>query len=511
MNNNNKDFMRQLSNLDDFYVEEIAEKYPALSKKTKKRILKKCLKKDEFSDEYGNEGERRITVSGTERYTRRHLYRFAASAAAAFVLAVGGITGMFMLNRNFGGDDVPDPDNTPPATSFNDPNSAVTTSRKGIEHWDTNNGTKSVVDRWGTDGTKSDAENWGTNKTEVSQKSYLEGRYFIVIDNGKYNGFEFSLDGTIRPFTFDVPYGNFKRYTGEILGYELIENQFSYGTIGDEANWKTGTIINPNDGTKFSVQFDDNVYTFSKDNSIFEVKISLNETRWDECELNGNPLYGTQANAIEFSDDGFSGHYVIPSEDYTTTDATLIYFTYTQNGDELTFRIGFDTATGKVSSIDNGTRADVMLTLVWADGRTEYFETHNITINPDGSLKYWLPEHDYSAQPPIADTTLNGTHWYEYELDGPTENFIEFGNDGFSGHYGIPPENYLTTDAKLIYLTYTKNGNDIIIYMGPDIANGKLSRSYRSQLQEVMLTLEWADGRTEYLYSHDFQISDLQD
>lgn len=426
MNNNNKDFMRQLSNLDDFYVEEIAEKYPALSKKTKKRILKKCLKKDEFSDEYGREGERRITVSGTERYTRRHLYRFAASAAAAFVLAVGGITGMFMLNRNFGGNDVHDPDNTPPATSFNEPNSAVTTSRKDIEYWDTNNGTKSVVDRWGTDGTKSGVDNWGTSETEVSQTT-------------------------------------------------PAANEPSY----------------------------DNVVSFDH--------VSLNETRWDECELNGNPLYGTQANAIEFSDDGFSGHYVIPSEDYTTTDATLIYFTYTQNVDELTFRIGFDTATGKVSSIDNGTRADVMLTLVWADGRTEYFETHNITINPDGSLKYWLPEHDYSAQPPIADTTLNGTHWYEYELDGPTENFIEFGNDGFSGHYGIPPENYLTTDAKLIYLTYTKNGNDIIIYMGPDIANGKLSRSYRSQLQEVMLTLEWADGRTEYLYSHDFQISDLQD
>lgn len=426
MNNNNKDFMRQLSNLDDFYVEEIAEKYPALSKKTKKRILKKCLKKDEFSDEYGREGERQITVSGTERYTRRHLYRFAASAAAAFVLAVGGITGMFMLNRNFGGNDVHDPDNNPPATSFNDPNSAVTTSRKGIEYWDTNNGTKSAVDRWGTDGTKSGAENWGTSETEVSQTT-------------------------------------------------PAANEPSY----------------------------DNVVSFDH--------VSLNETRWDECELNGNPLYGTQANAIEFSDDGFSGHYVIPSEDYTTTDATLIYFTYTQNGDELSFRIGFDTATGKVSSIDNGTRADVMLTLVWADGRTEYFETHNITINPDGSLKYWLPEHDYSAQPPIADTTLNGTHWYEYELDGPTENFIEFGNDGFSGHYGIPPENYLTTDAKLIYLTYTKNGNDIIIYMGPDIASGKLSRSYRSQLQEVMLTLEWADGRTEYLYSHDFQISDLQD
>lgn len=426
MNNNNEDFMRQLSNLDDFYVEEIAEKYPALSKKTKKRILKKCLKKDEFSDEYGREGERRITVSGTERYTRRHLYRFAASAAAAFVLAVGGITGMFMLNRNLGGDDVPDPDNTPPATSFNDPDSAVTTTHKGIEYWDTNNGTKSVVDRWGTDGTKSGADNWGTNETEVSHT--------------------------------------------------------------------TPAVNEP-----------------SYDNGVSFAHVSLNETHWYECELNGDPLYGTQANAVEFSDDGFSGHYVIPSEDYTTTDATLIYFTYTQNGDEIIIYMGSETATGKISSIDNDAIADVMLTLVWADGRTEYFETHNITINPDGSLKYRLPEHDYSAEPPPADTTLNGTRWDENEPGGAPVHFIEFENNGYSGHYGTPPENYQTADATLIYLTYTKNGNDITIFMGADIAKGKLSRTYRSPLQEVMLTLEWADGRTEYFYSHNFQISDLQD
>ncbi len=41
----------------------------------------------------------------TERYKRRPLYRFAASAAA-FILAVGGITSVFMLNRNLNGNDV---------------------------------------------------------------------------------------------------------------------------------------------------------------------------------------------------------------------------------------------------------------------------------------------------------------------------------------------------------------------------------------------------------------------
>ncbi len=49
MNKNDKDFMNQFNNLNDVSVEEIAEKYPGLRKKTKKRILKQCMKKDVFS------------------------------------------------------------------------------------------------------------------------------------------------------------------------------------------------------------------------------------------------------------------------------------------------------------------------------------------------------------------------------------------------------------------------------------------------------------------------------
>lgn len=49
MNKNDKDFMNQFNNLNDVSVEDIAEKYPGLCKKTKKRILKQCMKKDVFS------------------------------------------------------------------------------------------------------------------------------------------------------------------------------------------------------------------------------------------------------------------------------------------------------------------------------------------------------------------------------------------------------------------------------------------------------------------------------
>ena len=40
MNENEKDFMNSLNDLDDLSVEEIAENYPALDEKSKKRILK---------------------------------------------------------------------------------------------------------------------------------------------------------------------------------------------------------------------------------------------------------------------------------------------------------------------------------------------------------------------------------------------------------------------------------------------------------------------------------------
>lgn len=48
MNKNDKDFMNQFNNLNDVSVEDIAEKYPGLCKKTKKRILKQCMKKTFF-------------------------------------------------------------------------------------------------------------------------------------------------------------------------------------------------------------------------------------------------------------------------------------------------------------------------------------------------------------------------------------------------------------------------------------------------------------------------------
>ncbi len=426
MNKNKNDFMNRLSNLDDFSVEEIAEKYPALDKKTKKRILKQCMKKDVFFSESGCEGKDEITVSGTERYKRRHLYRYRfVASAAAFVLAVMGITSVCMLNRNLVGNSGSG-NEKPPAASFTD---------------------KDVC--------------------ETSEKSAL------------------STNSTEYVYDHDIP-----------------TTSSGNGNVGDGfGNWGTNTNNIPQTMAGANEPTADNTVSFDN--------VSLNETYWSEGEIDG-----PDEHHIEFGKDGFSGHYITPPYDYTTQDALQVYFTYTQNGDEIYLRMGSNTATGKLSSSNNDPRGQVMMTLVWADGRTDYFYTHNIEINSDGSLKYYLPsDNDYTAQPTTTDSnfvSLNGTNWYEHELDGSLENAIVFGNDGFNGHYIIPPEDYTTTDPTLIYFSYMQNGNEILISMGSDTAIGKLSSSNNDPRGQVMMTIVWANGDTEYFYNSDISVDDLQ-
>lgn len=51
MNENKKDFMEQLNDLDEEAVSEIAENFPALDDNEKKRILKQCLQKSGLPDD----------------------------------------------------------------------------------------------------------------------------------------------------------------------------------------------------------------------------------------------------------------------------------------------------------------------------------------------------------------------------------------------------------------------------------------------------------------------------
>lgn len=89
-------FSRNLNNLNDADIEKISETVPALDKKAKKRILEKCMNRMAEMD-----FESENTVSGTEKYSRPHIMRYISTAVAC-LLAVIGIGGMILVNRNMG-------------------------------------------------------------------------------------------------------------------------------------------------------------------------------------------------------------------------------------------------------------------------------------------------------------------------------------------------------------------------------------------------------------------------
>ena len=278
--------MRQLSNLDDFSVEEIAEKYPALNRKNKKRILKQCIKKDALSAESGRDGEERIVISGTECYNRRQWYKPAASVAA-LVIAVGGITGLFMLNRTPNGDDVIETEKTPAASSFNSnsgdrsgESTAATHNEPVPFSGDNSDSSSDNSNENGTPQTPSvtreppvddPADSVPTNTTPASaeQKSCLDGLYYVEISGvSGYLGFEFMPDGRLTKYAFDDS-GNVINGTIAAADYEIVENRFSFGDLNSELNKKSGTIVNSNDAGSFSVQFDDGLYYFSTERPTF--------------------------------------------------------------------------------------------------------------------------------------------------------------------------------------------------------------------------------------------------
>lgn len=106
---NEKDIFNGLHDMPDEIVEDIAEKYPALDKEQQERLVELCISKsdknkdidtdkDKKKDYIDDEGE--LVVSGTEKYKRPTMYRFAASVAAVFLLGLGCM-GIMKINRDF--------------------------------------------------------------------------------------------------------------------------------------------------------------------------------------------------------------------------------------------------------------------------------------------------------------------------------------------------------------------------------------------------------------------------
>lgn len=427
MNKNEKDFMNQLNNLDDLSVEEIAENYPALDEHSKKRILSKCMRKSGFSTGIDDDGREEIVVSGTERYNRAPWYKYAASAAA-FVIAAVGITSVVLLHRNLNGDNDFELDNPPAVSSYDSEadnvseQATATTKDRGYVaggHDYANDTDYSGIIIGGTTQTpptvdesssgytaeQGDApvvnNNNNNNNTPVqpatqappvtappatqpvatappatepvtdnatqseAQKTYLSDLYYVEIEGvSGCMGFNFSPDGTLVKFAFN-DYGNIMDETQVKCNYEIVGNQFSFGYLDSELNKRIGTIVNPNDAGNFIVQFDEMGGT---EIWHFNVGAPTFMDFKEEIHIAGASYYGYSSygeRLFTFYDDGINGNYI------NTQDGIGLSFTYFINGDEITFHMGDNTNVIKAKIITDN--IDCAFAFQWPDGVTEYF------------------------------------------------------------------------------------------------------------------------------------------
>ena len=427
MNKSKKDFMEQLNNLDDISVEEIAENYPALDEHSKKRILNKCMKKSGFSTGIDDDGREEIVVSGTERYNRAVWYKYAASAAA-FVIAVVGITSVVLIHRNLNGDEDFELENPPALSSYDssadnisEQATTVTTKDKGYVaggHDYANDSDYSGIIIGGTtqappavdessvgytaEPGDAPAVNNDNNNTPVqpatqappvtappatqapvttappatepvtdnatqseAQKTYLSDLYYVEIEGvSGCLGFNFSPDGTLSKFAFN-DYGNIMDETQVKCNYEIVGNQFSFGDLDSELDKRIGTIVNPNDTKSFIVQFDEMGGT---EIWHFNLGAPVFMDFKQEIILAGATYYGYSSygeRSFTFDGGGINGNYI------DTKDGTGLSFTYFINGDEITFHMGSDDNTTKAKIITEN--IDCPFAIQWSDGVIEYF------------------------------------------------------------------------------------------------------------------------------------------
>lgn len=452
MNENEKDFMERLNNLDDLSVEEIAENYPALDENAKKRILKKSLQKSGFPDDDievyeepeeeteiidDSDEEDEMSVSGIEQYNNKISWHKYAGSAVAMLIAVVGITSVVLLHRNMNNNDDFDISSPPFIDNANSEQIQVTEivsgsyidkgyRAEGFDYANINGYEGSVQYGMTTatepppeateqvttapieitseisennnvyndippvaDDTPPVTEPPVTNPpattappidvatttiipvtttvsavqetteptTTEAQKTFLDGmRYVEISGTDEYMGFEFRPDGTLTAYAFDK-YGSIIDGTVVTLDYEFIENSFSFGDLKNGLNWKKGVVINPNDSGNFTVQFHDNVYTFSSEPPVFA-----------EPEVSIEGVWRTSGNDVEriftFHEDTRSGSYV------TATDDIEITFTYERNENEITFYF----ETGEIlKAVVNGNSVISVFDFEWSDDRTEHF------------------------------------------------------------------------------------------------------------------------------------------
>lgn len=494
MNKEKKDFMNRLSNLDDFSVEEIAEKYPALPKSAKKRILKQCIKKDSFSDEIISDGEGRITISGTERYNRKPWYNFAASAAA-FVIAIGGITGVFMLSRNFNGSDISVSEDPPViSSSDNDPKSTSENSAAS-----TNN---TPISLSGTNWFKHEYN--GPTEKEIEFNKDGSGGYYIIYPDDvittestkipftyEQNGYDItfcmgpddtvtaklSVDGWRAMMTLEWQDG----HTESFYDYDIPVTSSNNGASNDGSG-QLGT--NDNDTPQTSTTIKETPVSNPNGSVSQTQKIFINEIYY--VEIAG--IHGYMG--FEFWQDGRLTKYDF--DDYgDIIYATMITADYEIVEDKFYFG-DIEKEVGTIINPNDTSSFSVQFSnglYNFSTERPEFKKLSHVATKPD---------------------TLNGTTWSWYGEWDPDYNFtehiekrkIEFNSDGVSGiaYIILYPHDLTKMKCTEIPFTYEKKGDEVTFHMeNSDYNMLKATLNvHEFKPEELSLAVEYQNGDSAY-------------
>lgn len=502
MNKNEKDLMDQLNDLDDISVEEIAEKYPALNENTKKRILKKCMEKGGFSAEIDNNGKEEIIISGTERYNRNPWYKFVASAAA-LVLAVGGITSVFMLNRNIVGNDSSETGKTS-AVRIYDSSSNSESEQTAVTTADSDY-------NYSSDKTKSEEDSVTTNNKPIS----LSGtHWFMYEDTGPivkeidFNNDSDSGNYIISPYDVTTTESTKIPFTYVQNGYD-IDIDFSIDAFGSAMaklsidNWHATLAIEWLDGhTEYFHNQD--ITTTSSDNG------NENETPQTPPTTKESPVSDPDNSASQtqkiYLDKvyyvGIAGVHGYMGFEFWP-DGRLTKYAFDDFGDviyDTMVTLNYEIVENQFSFGDLNSELNKKIGTILNPNDTSSFSVQF----SDGLYNFSTerPEFRKPSHAAAKPDTVNGTIWSWYTGWDENYNYTEirkivFKEDGVNGTTYITLFPYDETKTELIKIpfTYEQNGDEITFNMESSTYNIlKATLCVADAGEKLSLDVEYQNG-----------------
>ncbi len=450
MNNDEKDFMENLSDLDEEAVEEIAEDYPALDEYAKNRILRKCLRKSGLSDEdievmedtevyeddicEDDNYEDETSVSGIERYDRPLWSRYVSSVAV-MVIAIIGIAGVVALHGNL--NSVDDFDiSSPPILS-----NVVTTTDESIQ------------------------------RTEIITGSYIDRGY-------NANGFDFA---------------NENDYHGIVVGTTAVTEIVDSGAVTDIT--ESSENVNSEYATEQNIQPTVTVPPETAPPTVPQTAPPTTEappaTTLTVTETQTAPP-ATEAVTTtaqpEVQKTFLNGMY------YVENSATSEYMGFEFTPDGILTKYNFD-KTGNVISgtmiVTNYEITDNQFFFV--DSQSGFNMKSGTIVNPNDS-------ENFSVQ--FADSLYNFSRTApEFETSGITLDGIWFGNSSYGlrkfEFYSDASGSFIyTNDIINVEFEYKIANNHVYFFVYGDTLEGDIIRDYDGQ----KFTVLWNDGNTEYFY-----------